>query len=491
MTTYTARNALHKPASTDVDFPGEMEANTTILDAAVAKRYETATRPPTVTDDSSAGYSAGSWWQYTTGPVLYRCVSATVGAAVWVMVWGNIVMLASGLSTIAGTLQVGGASGPLISANQINGGYNTDNDTMDIWINYLGYLNGVTRFRDFRIGDGKQTAIVFVDGSAHTVAVTGTFTTSVLSKASTFESTVASPTAPMVVASTGKVANLNVDLLNGLADTAFVKHSLVTAANDFLVASGNGAVVKKTLAETQNILGFGADGWIVAGETWTWANADDDPSYSFTITGDLTAKYLVNMLVKLTQTTVKYFRIVKVVYSSPNTTVTINGGTDYNLTNAAITNNYYSSMPSPSGYPTDIAKWTVSLVDASYQAQASPTQNVWYNVGTLYLDVPIGDWILDWCACFSSSIATAGVVDAYATISTTNNGSSDPDFVSAVYAAGVTQFVGTSGRAKSVHLTAKTRYYLNVKSSQASVVGIYLFGNLAESIIRATPACFR
>ena len=34
-----------------------------------------------------------------------------------------------------------------------------------------------------------------------------------------------------------------------------IRHSLATAANDFLVASGSGAFVKKTLAETQAILG--------------------------------------------------------------------------------------------------------------------------------------------------------------------------------------------------------------------------------------------
>ncbi len=39
--------------------------------------------------------------------------------------------------------------------------------------------------------------------------------------------------------------------------TQFIKHSLATAANDFLVASGAGAFIKKTLAETKTILGMG------------------------------------------------------------------------------------------------------------------------------------------------------------------------------------------------------------------------------------------
>lgn len=47
----------------------------------------------------------------------------------------------------------------------------------------------------------------------------------------------------------------NADKLNGLADTAFLKHDLATAANDFLVSLAAGTFVKKTLTETQTILG--------------------------------------------------------------------------------------------------------------------------------------------------------------------------------------------------------------------------------------------
>jgi hypothetical protein len=40
------------------------------------------------------------------------------------------------------------------------------------------------------------------------------------------------------------------------SDAGVVMQSLATAANDFLVASGNGVIVKKTLAETKAILGI-------------------------------------------------------------------------------------------------------------------------------------------------------------------------------------------------------------------------------------------
>ncbi|WP_442766606.1 hypothetical protein, partial [Mitsuokella multacida] len=111
------------------------------------------------------------------------------------------------------------------------------------------------------------------------------------------------------------------------------------------------------------------DAWI-AGETWTYLGADA-PTYTFTISGDKTSKYSPGMRIKLTQTTVKYFIIVAVSYSYPNTTVTIYGGTDYTLENAAITDPYYSMVKAPAGFPLDPAKWTVSATLSG--VQSNPT----------------------------------------------------------------------------------------------------------------------
>jgi len=52
------------------------------------------------------------------------------------------------------------------NANTLNAWYGGDTDTADMWINYRGYNDGFTRFRDFRIGNGKGSALLFVDGSA-------------------------------------------------------------------------------------------------------------------------------------------------------------------------------------------------------------------------------------------------------------------------------------------------------------------------------------
>lgn len=88
------------------------------------------------------------------------------------------------------------------------------------------------------------------------------------------------------------------------------------------------------------------DGWILANETWTYASAT-----TFTVSGDVTAKYSKGTRLKFTQTTVKYGTVASSSYSAPNTTVTLIGNSDYSLANASISANYYSYSSNPQGFP--------------------------------------------------------------------------------------------------------------------------------------------
>ena len=63
-----------------------------------------------------------------------------------------------------------------IHSNRISSGYTADSEDSDIWINYQGYNGGATRFRDFRVGDGKQAQIMFVDGSTKDTLFSGDVT---------------------------------------------------------------------------------------------------------------------------------------------------------------------------------------------------------------------------------------------------------------------------------------------------------------------------
>lgn len=89
-------------------------------------------------------------------------------------------------------------------------------------------------------------------------------------------------------------------------------------------------------------------GWAPANETWTYASAT-----TITVPSGATSRYQKGDKIKLTQTTVKYFYIVGVA----DTTLTITGGSDYTLANAAITDNYYSKVENPQGFP-DWFNWT-------------------------------------------------------------------------------------------------------------------------------------
>lgn len=84
------------------------------------------------------------------------------------------------------------------------------------------------------------------------------------------------------------------------------------------------------------------NGWIDANETWTYASAS-----TITVPTGAASRYAKGDKIKLTQTTVKYFYVVGVA----DTVLTVTGGSDYTVANAAITANYYSHASSPIGFP--------------------------------------------------------------------------------------------------------------------------------------------
>ena len=190
MATYTTRNNLEKPAAADVGFPYTVNDNMDIVDAAISKCNFGAASDPAVSDDSGDGYAIGSIWVNTTGHKIFVAESVAVGAASWRQIWPALVSDMTGLIKSDGSIA--------LSAN---------------W-----------------------------DAGAHEI------------RAETLGADVATGTAPLTIASTTKVANLNCDQLDGLHDTAFLKHSLATVANDLLMASGSGAFIKKTLAEAQALI---------------------------------------------------------------------------------------------------------------------------------------------------------------------------------------------------------------------------------------------
>lgn len=121
-------------------------------------------------------------------------------------------------------------------------------------------------------------------------------------------------------------------------------------------------------------------GWINANEDWTYASAT-----TITVPAGATSKYSKGDKIKLTQTTIKYFYIVGVA----DTLLTITGGDDYTLVDAAISDNFYSKADNPQGFPhwfnySPTITWT-----AGTNPSGSPTKSEKFRISgnTCYVNV--------------------------------------------------------------------------------------------------------
>lgn len=88
-------------------------------------------------------------------------------------------------------------------------------------------------------------------------------------------------------------------------------------------------------------------GWVEDVRAWTYASAS-----TFTVPGDQTAIYTKGSRLRWKQGAGYLYGIVSSSsYGAPNTTVTIVVNTDYVVANAAITDNAYSFIDEPQGWP--------------------------------------------------------------------------------------------------------------------------------------------
>ena len=232
-------------------------------------------------------------------------------------------------------------------------------------------------------------------------------------------------------------------------------------------------------------------GWIEVFETWTYASADA-PTFTFTVVGDKSTKYYPGMRIKLTQTTVKYFIITKVVYSSPNTTVTVYGGTDYTLANAAIIYPYYSSAKAPAGFPLDPTKWTVTVTDSTQRSKTTDiSDSTWYNINAAaQISIPIGIWNVNYMVYGSSSVtATPAWHAVRVCLSSSSNSCSDNLSLQEHLVLTDLDNNILSVATFKVVTTAKTTYYVNIQCSASTAITLLRYYNdLYPMVIKAECA---
>jgi hypothetical protein len=248
-----------------------------------------------------------------------------------------------------------------------------------------------------------------------------------------------------------------------------------------IYSDGSGSATTAAAAAAGSLL---AKGWTLISQILTFLSSANAPTFTATTSVDLTPFISVPMKIMLTNTTVKYFIVTDIT----PTTITLYGGTNYGLTNVAISAVYYSVQKSPFGFPLDKTKWQIISKITTNIIQNPPVQYQWYNFASFI--IPIGAWRV-YHDSFMSPYRTAnGDLSQRVTLSTTMTTETDLDFSAVIQSDNVMNLQGSVHREKNLLLAAETNYYLNSLTSTGGIGGIRMmhatFGT--ETIICAECA---
>lgn len=180
------------------------------------------------------------------------------------------------------------------------------------------------------------------------------------------------------------------------------------------------------------------------------------------------------------------YGIITAASFSTNTTLTVQVPEGSAIpTSGGVSAVSYATVKMPYGFPGQRGKWIILSLVRSQWVQNPATTDVWYNVGSHQLVVPIGDWNLGYN---NSPIMAASTVDIFlATLSTANNSESDTEFTVESY-AGVSgaAFGAPINRFRHRNMSTATIYYLNLKHHNGTG-SIYLYNADTGAGMNAWP----
>jgi len=159
-----------------------------------------------------------------------------------------------------------------------------------------------------------------------------------------------------------------------MADTRISEKTATTT-----IANADNFLVDKASDTTKTYRILGSSLLSQVGAVDAWVPIQGSCAYvdggTFTISGDYTSVIGIGDKLKLTNSTVKYFVVRACSYSSPNTTVTVTGGSTYALTNTTITG--YYSHANPVGFPVTLALTAPTMTSTGTGFTNQPTTNSW------------------------------------------------------------------------------------------------------------------
>jgi len=239
-----------------------------------------------------------------------------------------------------------------------------------------------------------------------------------------------------------------------------------------------------SVSGTSSNAGEVGNGWTAGLGTWSYSSADA-PIFVISTSVDNSTVVQVGDRIQLTQTTAKYF----IVHAITSSTITVYGGTDYTLANAAITSPYYSHVKNPYGFPLDEEKWTVTVTDAN-QRSAACAAGTYLNVNSaVSISVPIGRWSTKGTKVGVQCVLTApnSIETIMAALSTSTSSASDTNLemqIQYFYLTGsyINSMLGTYNLVGFINVAAKITYYLIMSSTYAGTA--FYRGDNTPSVIK-------
>lgn len=260
-------------------------------------------------------------------------------------------------------------------------------------------------------------------------------------------------------------------------------YTITDTRNDSSLCGYANRITENQAVILQNQL---SSGWIPLSVTLTLSSADS-PIFVVGTSVDLTQVIGVKDRIKLTQNSATIYAIVNAITSTTMTLHVESGKSIANTTTYPISGVFYSHMQNPFGFPADVDKWSIIVTSNSSYSQSNPTTGTVYNLGGIYIDIPIGDW--DSFTQAGITATSAGTTALGTRISLSTSASAlNTDILAysldGTASAVVTQVTASIAKYKNIKVSAKTRHYLVETVSAGTANGLYLTGDIEKTSIK-------
>lgn len=167
-----------------------------------------------------------------------------------------------------------------------------------------------------------------------------------------------------------------------------------------------------------------------------------------------------------------------IVQKVTSTTLTVQAAEGCTIpTSGGVASASYATV-NPFGFPGQKGKWDILVVSRIDATVSGPTANLWYNINSMKINLPVGSWTLGHETPLYADRGASGPCSVLATLSTASNTQSDPEFTGASEAGAGVKTAALVKRDKEVDTTAATDYFLNVSTRDSTMGTLFYLGSL-------------